>query len=152
MSTTEAITREELEWVMKECAIMAGSGSIVFMGEPARVAGEIFAEVLAHREPGPQPGDGEESPDLPDGTWARVEMPGYRENTGWVTEGDCFGARAAVVRDWDGGIEAEVILGPGCRVVRLPAPLRRPEPRVALPAGDSWRPRDADGDDDGGPF
>ena len=88
----------------------------------------------------PLPHRGPESPaPLPDGIWARVEMPGYRENTGWVTEETRFGAQAAVVRDWDGGIEAEVILGPGCRVVRLPVPLRRPGPQAALPAGDPWR-------------
>ena len=142
---TETITEAELADALKELAVRTGNGNSYF----PELARNIFEYVTAHREPG---SDGEESPDLPDGTWARVEMPGYRENTGWVTEGDCFGARAAVVRDWDGGIVAEVVLGPGCRVVRLPAPLRRPEPRVALPAGDSWRPRDADGDDDGGPF
>lgn len=39
--------------------------------------------------------------------------------------------------------------GPGCRVVRLPAPLRRPQTQAALPAGDSWHGGD---DDEEGPF
>lgn len=55
---------------------------------------------------------------------------------GWVTAGLAFGAEAAVVRNWDGVILAEVVLGPGCRVVRLPTPLKRPDPLKAITSGD----------------
>jgi hypothetical protein len=75
-------------------------------------------------------------PSLPPGRYARVEIPGFRQNTGWVTEEARYGAQCAVVRDWNGAVEAEVVIGPGSRVVYLPVPLKRPEPMTALPAGD----------------
>jgi hypothetical protein len=41
-------------------------------------------------------------PELPEGEFGRIEMPGYRQHTGWVTDGTRFGHPVAVVRDWDG--------------------------------------------------
>jgi hypothetical protein len=77
-------------------------------------------------------------PPLPDGVYARIEMPGRREHTGWVTDETRFGVQAAVVRDWDGRELAAVFPGPACRLIYLPTPLRRPEPQAALTAGDPW--------------
>lgn len=95
-------------------------------------------------------------PDLPPGRYARVEIPGFRQNTGWVTEETRFGVQCAVVRDWSGVVEAEVVIGPGSRVVYLPTPLRRPEEaQAALSAGDGYEVEDDDPDwreSDGGPF
>lgn len=102
------------------------------------------------RQPGvPAPGP-EESP-LPDGFFGRVELPGWRNHTGWITEETRFGAQVAVVRDWNGGVIAEVCIGPMCQVIHLQTPLRRPEPVAALPAGGSpWAGDDDDLDDDDG--
>jgi hypothetical protein len=76
---------------------------------------------------------------LPEGIFGRVELPGRREHTGWVTEETRFGAQVAVIRDWDGNVKAEVFGGPGCQFVHLPTPLRRPEPARALGvAVDGW--------------
>jgi hypothetical protein len=81
----------------------------------------------AGQDPGP----------LPDGFFGRVELPGYRSHTGFITEETRFGAQVAVVRDWNGALVAEVCIGPMCQVVHLPAPLRRPEP-AALTAGSGY--------------
>jgi transcriptional regulator with XRE-family HTH domain len=97
----------------------------------------------------PLSGPGAE-PQLPDGRWGRIEMPGYRQHTGWIADEPRFGQQAAVVRDWDGRVVAEVFLGPACRVVYLPTPLNRPGPDEpqAIAAG-GWG---GDLDDEGGPF
>lgn len=70
----------------------------------------------------------EESP-LPEGIYGRIELPGYRNHTGWVTEETRFGVQMAVVRDWDGRVVAEVAPGPLCQFVHLPTPLKRPDPQ-----------------------
>jgi hypothetical protein len=96
-----------------------------------------------------------EAPPLPDGQYGRIELPGYRNHTGWVTEETRFGVQMAVVRDWDGGVVAEVAPGPLCQFVHLPTPLKRPEPqeRPAITRanpdydGDGWDSRDDYGDD-----
>ena len=74
-------------------------------------------------------------------------MPGRREDTGWITEETRFGAVMAVVRDWDGRETAAIALGPACRLVYLPTPLKRPEAprRAAITSG--LRPVDEDEDD-----
>jgi transcriptional regulator with XRE-family HTH domain len=76
-------------------------------------------------------------PELPEGVYGRVELPGYRNHTGWVTEETRFGVQMAVVRDWDGAVVAEVAPGPLCQFVHLPTPLKRPEPqeRAAITSG-----------------
>ena len=74
-----------------------------------------------------------ESP-LPEGVFARIELPGYRQHTGWITEETRFGQQMAVVRDWDGREVAIAVLGPGCQVVILPTPRKRPEPPKAITA------------------
>lgn len=99
-----------------------------------------------------QPGREAAAPDpLPPGRWGRIEIPGYRENEGWISEETRFGLQVAVVRDRDGTETAAVGMGPLCRVVWLPVPDPRPEPRLALPAGGSpWADGDDDLDDDDG--
>jgi hypothetical protein len=82
----------------------------------------IFAETY---EPVAEPPPDE--PLLPEGEFGRIELPGYRQHTGWVTEETRFGAQVAVVRDWRGLVLAEVVIGPGSQFVHLPTPLRRPE-------------------------
>jgi hypothetical protein len=71
---------------------------------------------------------------LPEGIFARVELPGYRQHTGWVTEETQFGTVMAVIRDWDHRVIAAAALGPGCQVVHLPTPRKRPEPPQAITA------------------
>lgn len=97
----------------------------------------------------------------PAGIFGRVELPGYRQHTGWITEEPRFGQQMAVVRDWDGREIAMAALGPGCQVVVLPTPRKRPEAPKAITGG--YGPgiaADIDGDEDdededrawGGPF
>lgn len=72
----------------------------------------------------------------PDGFWGRVEIAGYRDATGWVTEQTRFGQQCAVVSDWEGRETDTFILGPNSRVLHLPTPLKRPGPVAAITAGD----------------
>jgi hypothetical protein len=88
---------------------------------------------------------GDQPEPLPDGIFGRVELPGWRNHTGWITDEVRFGEQMCVVRDWDGRVIAMVKLGPACQVLPLPTPLKRPEPRLALPAG---RGEDQDPDED----
>jgi hypothetical protein len=73
---------------------------------------------------------------LPEGFFGRVEIPGMRNHTGWVTEETRFGTQLAVVRDWNGAVIAEMGIGPACRVLHLPTPLKRPDPPLAITPGD----------------
>ena len=73
--------------------------------------------------------------------YGRIEMPGYRHHTGWITEQTIFGQPAAVVRDWDGNQLAAVFPGPGCQLVCVPTPLRRPAAiTTSRPTLDDWQP------------
>ena len=97
----------------------------------------------------------EPEPELPPGRYGRIELPGYRNHTGWIAEETRFGQVAAVVRDWDGLVVAEVFPGPACRVQYLPTPLKRPAPapeQLALTAGSQWGSDDDDYDDERHPF
>jgi hypothetical protein len=91
-------------------------------------------------------GDGEvvPAPDpQPPGRYGRIEIPGYRENEGWISEETRFGLQVAVVRDREGTETAAIGMGPLCRVVWLhPA---QPEPLAALLPG---RPVDGGLDED----
>ena len=82
-----------------------------------------------------EPGSEPEPLPLPEGTFGRVELPGYRQHTGWITEEPRFGQQAAVVRDWNGAEIAVAVLGPGCQVVHLPTPRKRPDPPKAITGG-----------------
>ena len=68
----------------------------------------------------------------PDGFWGRVEIAGYRDATGWVTDEPRFGLQMAVVRDWDGRVIDEFAMGPNSRIEHLPTPLKRPEAPKAI--------------------
>jgi hypothetical protein len=101
----------------------------------------------ADPETGPEPAG---EPPLPDGFYGRVEIPGMRNHTGWVTEETRFGQQLAVVRDWNGAVVAEMGIGPACRVLHLPTPLKRPGPAAAITAG-GWAAPDGDYDPDEDP-
>ena len=90
-------------------------------------------------------------PELPEGIYGRVELPGMRSDTGWITEGTLGGQTVLVVRDWNGCPLGEYILGPACRLVHLPTPLKRPETqeRAAITSGRGW---DEDDDWERNPF
>ena len=90
------------------------------------------AELVLGGVPDPEP---DPEPPLPGGIFGRVELPGYRQHTGWITEEPRFGQQMAVVRDWDGREVAMAALGPGCQVVVLPTPRKRPEVPKAITAG-----------------
>ena len=77
-----------------------------------------------------------DEPALPEGIYGRIEIPGMRSDTGWITEGTRGGQTVLVVRDWNGCPLGEYILGPACRLVHLPTPLKRPDPqeRAAITA------------------
>jgi transcriptional regulator with XRE-family HTH domain len=100
-----------------------------------RLAGALSADPAALLPGYPE----DPEPSLPEGVYGRVELPGYRNHTGWVTEETRFGVQMAVVRDWDGAVAAEVAPGPLCQFVHLPTPLKRPEVQeraaIAAPAG-----------------
>jgi hypothetical protein len=141
MSETVTVSRADLELLQKVCACYA----------PYPVTDdirEVMERTLAALR---EPAGGEEAPagdSRPDGIWGRVELPGRRDHTGWIASASVFGAEGLVVRDWDGRIIADVVMGPACQVVRLPTPLKRPEPRPALPAGGwGW---DGAGEDEAG--
>jgi len=105
-----------------------------------------FLRVNTARQAPPEIPAQEPAP-LPPGRYGRVEIPGYRENEGWISEETRFGLQVAVVRDREGTETAAVGIGPLCRVVWLPVPEADPEPVLALPAGGSpWAGQD---DDDG---
>lgn len=91
--------------------------------------------------------DDEEQP-LPEGIFGRVELPGWRNHTGWITDELRYGIQMAVVRDRAGAVLAEVALGPGCQIIRLAPPLPDGAPRAALAAGGQDRYED---DDEYGP-
>jgi hypothetical protein len=76
----------------------------------------------------------------PDGFYGRVEIPGMRNHTGWVTEETRFGTQLAVIRDWNGAVIAEMGIGPACRVLHLPTPLKPPEHYAEDddPSGEGW--------------
>ena len=71
----------------------------------------------------------------PDGFWGRVEIAGYRDATGWVTDEPRFGLQMAVVRDWDGRVIDEFAMGPNSRIEHLPTPMKRPGPRAITASG-----------------
>jgi hypothetical protein len=105
-------------------------GDPELVNEALQYAAKALDSTVAPPDPEPAV-----EPALPEGEFGRIEMPGFRQHTGWVTEATRFGAPVAIVRNWDGQVEAEVGFGAGCRFVHLPTPLKRPEPRPALGAG-----------------
>lgn len=86
----------------------------------------------------PQP-----APPLPPGRWGRIEIPGFRNDTGWIDVAP--DGVTKLVRDWDGALIAEVTPGPNSRVVYLPTPQKRPEPQQAITRGAGMRPCGCDG-------
>lgn len=124
------------------------------------VASAVF-EHLGSQIQFPAPGTGAGPAPVPDGVYCRVEMPGWRQHEGWVTQESVFGTQAARVRDRDGRVIADVFPGPGCRILPLPVPAEVPAPGRALAI--TSRPDDdeqdyydiddsGDDDDDDGAF
>ena len=87
----------------------------------------------------------------PPGFWGRVELPGYRNHTGWITDEPRFGQQMCVVRDWDGIEVAAVAIGPACQVIHLATPRRRPDPATGN-YQESRMLLDGRDRDDGDPF
>src|ERR1017187_6976906 len=101
MSTAENITETELAAALANVNLAEYPGC-------AEKAGALFPHTLSRREP---------ALPVPAGIWGRVEMPGYRENEGWISEETRFGLQVAVVRDREGAETAAIGMGPLCRVV-----------------------------------
>jgi hypothetical protein len=148
MTTTESTEAGLLR------AAAAYINSVPVAGELAETARQWLADYeswdtsAAETDPEPAP--------LPGGFYGRTELPGYRSNTGWITEETRFGVPIAVVRNWDGRIIAEMVPGPACRIVHLATPPRplEPESPRAITAGpssdgDPWKAVDQDDDSDG---
>jgi hypothetical protein len=87
---TETITEAELADALKELAVRTGNGNSYF----PELARDIFEYVTAHREPGPSP--------EPAGVYCRVQIKGYQEYTGYLTEGTFFGVPYGFLRDAEG--------------------------------------------------
>ena len=139
---TETVTvrRDDLELLQKVCACYAPHPAT----DDIR---EVMERTLAAL--GAPGGTDEEPADpRPEGFYGRVEIPGMRNHTGWVTEETRFGTQLAVVRDWNGVVIAEMGIGPACRVLHLPTPLKRPEPVAALGWADHDPDEDLDDEDD----
>jgi len=135
---------EDVEALLAACAHLSGLW-------PNPAIDRVRAALHAAKKPAAEADDAP----LPPGRWGRVELPGYREDTGWLAEETRFGQVVIVVRDWNGAEVANAIIGPMCRVVYLPTPLRRPEPRAALPAAsepDVWDAESVEDDQSGGSF
>ena len=133
---TVTILRADLEFLRKVCACYVPYPP---MDDVSDVMGRTLAALG-------EPDDTPEPPPvpLPDGRFGRIEIPGYRENEGWITEETRFGLQVAVVRDRAGVETAAIGIGPLCRVVWLPVPVLDCEPQAALTAGDD--PDDDDGE------
>lgn len=145
MTRTVTVREDDLRLLME----YAGKDVPAEDGEhEANVVLARCAEALEATEGSEEEGGTAPEPDLPPGRYARVEIPGFRQNTGWVTEETRFGVQCAVVRDWSGVVEAEVVIGPGSRVVYLPTPLKRPEPQAAIECGTGGFGYEVDGPDE----
>jgi hypothetical protein len=136
---TVTVRKDDLELLQKVCACYAPHPST----DDIREVMERTLAAMRDPETGPEPAG---EPPRPDGFYGRVEIPGMRNHTGWVTEETRFGAQLAVVRDWDGGVIAEMGIGAACRVLHLPTPLKRPEPPKAITP--AWDDDDDEGLDD----
>lgn len=84
-------------------------------------------------EPAPQ-----QEPGVPPGEYAMIELPGYVDHVGWLTDGTRCGQPVIIVSNRAGKKLAEVSPGAYRRIVPLQVPQERPvghdEPLTALPA------------------
>lgn len=145
MTETVAVRRDDLRLLMQNAAAAPQtpesephlSEALARCGEamdvPAETAPPFFGATATTPEPGLS-GDAAAAlePPLPDGQFGRVELPGYRQHTGWITEETRFGVQMAVIRDWDGREMAAAVIGANSQVVYLPTPLKRPDSALAL--------------------
>jgi hypothetical protein len=128
-----------------ETLLVQVEGSDPDIGPEASAAWERLALVAR----GTRPAAATDEAPLPDGEWARVEVMGHDEHTGWVTDGTRAGVPVLVIKDWDGRTIAEIPGGSLYRFVPLPTPLKRPEPRPALPVRTYGYATDDDYDEPG---
>jgi hypothetical protein len=106
-------------WRRRWSALTATDGQVTTFGSDPRVTAAGGAAAKAGWELAVPPAT--------DGRfWGKIELPGYRSYTGWITDEQRFGVQMAVVRDWDGREIAAVTPGPNSPVIRLPTPLQRP--------------------------
>jgi len=95
-------------------------------------------------------------PPLQPGEYLHVQVKGYQEYEGWVTEGTYCGSPYVFVRDETGALIAKFPPDSVHCMTPPPVPLPVRTPRAALPAGqgDPWaddRDRYDNGEDDGEP-
>jgi len=122
-------------------AFTEGDGGEVTDADIDAIA-DIAARYSEAAPSGPAKAAGEPQPasPLPPGIYGRVELPGFRKHTGWMTEGMLAGQAVMVISDRDGEVLAEYIPGPASRFVRLPVPVpsqpgEEPEPPRAIGPG-----------------
>jgi hypothetical protein len=125
------VRRDDLETVM---AIAAVDMAIVAV-EERDIRQEVADAWQRLTEAKDASAEAEPEPPLPDGEFGHVELPGFVQHTGWVTEGTRAGCPVLVIRDWDGRKIAEVVPQAMRQFIALPTPLKRPESQAALPAG-----------------
>lgn len=138
--STETITEAELADALKEFAVRTGNGNSYF----PELARNIFEYVTAHREPGPSP--------EPAGVYCRVQIKGYQEYTGYLTEGTFFGVPYGFLRDADG---REIAKFPPDSVHLILPAMEMAESwgaRPALTAAGLGEDFGDHGNDEGGPF
>lgn len=141
IETSEMVTvaRDDLDTLIRACLrYLPGAPDPALQAAFNRLSGARYE--TPESAPDPEP--------APPGRYGRVEIPGYRENEGWISEETRFGLPVAVVRDREGCETAAIGIGPLCRVVWLPVPGLEPEPRLALTAGESGWDDDLDDDDE----
>ena len=81
-------------------------------------------------------------PQEPAGEYAMIELPGYVDHVGWLTDGTRCGQPVIIVSDRDGRKLAEVSPGAYRRIVPLQVPPERPQlppdATMALPAAEPY--------------
>lgn len=128
VSETVSVLRDDLDVLLVACLKYLPDNPDP--GIPAAFSrlNDARHEAPADSAPDPEP--------VPPGRYGRVEIPGYRENEGWISEETRFGQQVAVVRDREGCETAAIGIGPLCRVVWLPVPGLHPEPLAITSGGD----------------
>jgi hypothetical protein len=100
MTETVTVLKADLDMLVAACTNCLPPGVSPEVGEAFERLLGAFDE--AHGIEGEMPAP--EPDPMPDGIWGRVELPGRREHTGWITGGSVWGAEGLIVRDWNGGI------------------------------------------------
>jgi hypothetical protein len=137
MSTSETITREELARRI-DAALQQSMDDCARCKTCDKQVEAVMAVIEACGSPGP-------GAPQPEGVYCDVQIKGYQEYTGYLTEGTFCGQPYAFLRDADG---REIAKFPpdSVHLITPPEPeMPGPWERPALPAA-------ADDDDEEGPF